>query len=41
MPEINLFYTKVNTFSFLHGVNAHYHVMSEENYKKALEEIKK
>jgi len=41
MPEINLFYTKVNTFSFLHGVNAHYHVMSAEDYKKALEEIKK
>lgn len=39
MPEINLFYTKVNTFSFLHGLNAHYHVMSQEDYKAALKEI--
>jgi len=39
LPEINIRYTKVNEFSFLKGINAHYHVMSEDDYKLALEEL--
>lgn len=38
-PEINLRYTTVEHFSFLKGLNAHYHIMSEENYKHALKKI--
>ena len=38
-PDINLVYTTVNHSSFLKGLNAHYHVMSEEDYKAALEEL--
>lgn len=33
LPSINLRYTSVNQYPFLKGINAHYHVMSEENYK--------
>jgi len=40
LPKISLHYTKVNTFSFLHGVNAHYHVMSEQDYQLALERLR-
>lgn len=32
LPNINLRYTTVNQASFLKGLNAHYHVMSEEDY---------
>lgn len=39
LPEINLVYTSVNHFDFLSGLNAHYHVMSEEDYKLAKKEI--
>lgn len=39
LPSIVIHETSVNAFSFLRGLNAHYHVMSEENYKKAIEEI--
>jgi transketolase len=39
-PDINLEYTTVNHFSFLKGLNAHYHIMSEEDYSLALEECK-
>ncbi len=39
LPRIDIRYTKVNEFSFLKGLNAHYHVMSEEDYKLALREI--
>ena len=38
-PNINLVYTTVNHFHFLKGLNAHYHVMSEEDYKLASTEI--
>ena len=31
--RINLRYTSVNQFPFLKGLNAHYHVMTEEDYK--------
>jgi len=34
-PDINLEFTTVNHFPFLKGLNAHYHVMSEEDYKLA------
>ena len=36
LPNINLRYTSVNQYPFLKGINAHYHVMSEENYKSTL-----
>lgn len=39
LPSINLFYTEVGHFDFLGGINAHYHVMSEENYRSALQVI--
>ena len=34
-PKINLRYTSVNQFPFLRGLNAHYHVMSEKDYRQA------
>lgn len=36
LPTINIRYTTVEQFPFLKGLNAHYHVMNEENYKEAL-----
>lgn len=36
LPSINIRYTSVEQFPFLKGLNAHYHVMNEENYKEAL-----
>lgn len=33
LPTINIRYTTVNQYPFLKGINAHYHVMSEEDYK--------
>lgn len=40
LPNIKLHYTSVEQFSFLRGLNAHYHVMSDENYKQGLLELK-
>lgn len=40
LPDIVLFRTSVNRFSFLNGINAHYHIMSPEDYKAAKEENK-
>jgi len=39
LPDINIRYTSVNEFSFLKGLNAHYHIMNEEDYKEAVREI--
>ena len=39
LPQINLVYTKVNHFDFLNGLNAHYHIMNEKDYKLAKREI--
>ena len=39
LPNIQIRYTKVNEFSFLNGLNAHYHIMSEGDYKSALKEL--
>ena len=36
LPRINIRYTSVNQYPFLRGLNAHYHVMSEEDYKSTL-----
>ena len=36
LPTINLRYITVEQYPFLKGLNAHYHVMSEENYKQVL-----
>ena len=40
LPSINVIRTKVNQFSFLNGLNAHYHIMSDEDYEEAIEELK-
>lgn len=37
LPDINIRYTNVNSFPFLRGLNAHYHVMKEEDYDLANE----
>lgn len=39
MPDIKIHYTTVERFSFLKGLNAHYHVMSELNYNQAMETL--
>jgi transketolase len=36
LPSINLRYTTVEQYSFLKGLNAHYHVMNEDNYKQVM-----
>ena len=36
LPNINLRYTSVNQYPFLKGINAHYHIISEEEYKSVL-----
>ena len=36
LPDIKLHYTNVEQYSFLKGLNAHYHVMNEENYNEVL-----
>lgn len=33
LPDINLHFTDVNQTDFLNGLNAHYHIMTEEDYK--------
>ena len=38
-PKINLRYTNVEVFKFLKGLEAHYKVMNEEDYKMALKEL--
>jgi transketolase len=40
LPDINLCFTKVNHFSFLKGLNAHYHIMSKQDYEEAKRTIK-
>jgi transketolase len=39
LPSIVIHKTSVEQFSFLRGLNAHYHVMSEENYNQGLKEL--
>lgn len=39
LPDINIVYTDVGVFSFLRGLNAHYHVMSKQDYECAKEEL--
>jgi transketolase len=39
LPDINIRNTDVNQFPFLNGMNAHYHVMSESDYKTAIETL--
>ena len=36
LPRIHLRYTTVEHFPFLHGLNAHYHVMSKEDYETGM-----
>jgi transketolase N-terminal domain/subunit len=38
-PGIFFHRTKVNRFSFLKGLNAHYHIMSSEDYRQAKEAL--
>jgi len=37
MPRIELRFTTVEQYPFLKGLNAHYHVMNEENYQQVLD----
>jgi transketolase len=37
LPRIELRYTTVEQYPFLKGLNAHYHVMSEENYNQVMD----
>ena len=37
LPTINLRYTTVEQYPFLKGLNAHYHIMNEDNYNQVLE----
>lgn len=39
LPDINIVYTDVAAFSFLRGLNAHYHVMNEKDYNHAKQEL--
>lgn len=39
LPSIKIHQTNSEEFSFLHDLNAHYHIMSEEDYYKALAEL--
>ena len=41
LPEIEIIHTSVNQFSFLRGLNAHYHIMSEQDYQAGLEELQR
>jgi len=40
LPDINIIRTSSNTFPFLRGLNAHYHIMNEEDYCMAKEMLK-
>jgi len=35
LPNIEIYYTNVGHFSFLRGINAHYHVMTKQEYEEA------
>lgn len=39
LPDVKIHCTRVNHFPFLKGINAHYHIMSEEDYKIGLKEL--
>jgi transketolase len=36
LPRINIRHTTVNQYSFLKGLNAHYHIMSDNDYKNII-----
>jgi transketolase len=36
LPEINLRFTTVEHYSFLKGLNAHYHIMSDKDYESVI-----
>jgi transketolase len=40
LPDINIEYTNVGAFPFLRGLNAHYHIMNEDDYIVALKHIR-
>ena len=40
LPNIQIYYTSVEHFPFLKGLNAHYHIMKENDYQTALELLK-
>ena len=40
LPEIHVHKTNFNVLSFLRGLNAHYMIMNEEQYKQGLKELK-
>lgn len=41
LPSINIFMTSVEHIPCLKGLNAHYHIMNDEDYKEAVEYLNK
>jgi len=39
LPNINIRFTDVEHFPFLKGMNAHYHIMTENDYKTGMESL--
>ena len=39
LPDIHLHYTSVEQFSFLKGLNAHYHIMKDVDYEQGVSEL--
>jgi transketolase len=37
LPDVKIHYTTVEQFPFLKGLNAHYHIMRDYDYKQAME----
>tara|TARA_Y100000389_G_C17457788_1_gene519383 strand:+ start:1346 stop:2044 length:699 start_codon:yes stop_codon:yes gene_type:complete len=35
LPDIKVYFTSVGHFSFLRGINAHYHIMKKQEYEEA------
>ena len=35
-PRIRLYFTTVEQYTFLKGLNAHYHIMNEDNYREVI-----
>ena len=39
LPDVKIHYTTVEQFPFLKGLNAHYHIMRDYDYKQAMETL--
>ena len=36
LPDVNILHSDVNHFPFLRGLNSHYHIMKEHDYRQAV-----